>query len=216
MFVKPGLYDYIKNYDAGVNDGIIPTTTRTRTGKSSHKDPVLKNMMEELKTNDIYWSQIEGSFYKKDIFKEMCTVINRHFDYQTIGKDDLWAREEVYFPTVFWGLNKNNDRVSVSAKGMFTFVPWGRPTLSVNLPEAIKEAENSSNVFCIKRVARKINDPIRIFLRRKYQYDTKLSQYTSIKNAPLWVLHLMDCRRRCAQNLVIFNQRIKHKFSQWL
>ena len=214
MFVKPGLYDYMKNYDAGVNDGIIPTSTITRTGKSSHKDSVLRSMMDELQTNDIYWSQIEGSFYRKRIFKEMCAVINRHFDYRRLTKDDLYAREEVYFPTAFWGLYKKNDNIAISAKGMFTYVPWGRATLSVNLPEAKRESETDSHIFCIKRVARAINDPIRIFLRQKYSYDTLLSQYTAIKHAPIWALQLMDCRRRCAQHIKILSQRIKNKFSK--
>lgn len=211
MFVKPGLYDYIKNYDAGVDYCVIPTTTKARIGKCAFEDPELRGMLDELKTDEICRSQIEGSFYRKDVFKEMCEIINRHFDYRHLTKEDLYAREEVYFSAVFWGLYKDNNTISVSVKGMFTFVPWNRFSLFVNLSEAKKLSENDSNLFCIKRVDRTINDPIRIFLRQKYQYDTALSQYTPIKKAPLWALHLMDYYGRCKQNATIFTQKAKKR-----
>lgn len=216
MFVKPGLYDYMKNYDAGVDYCIIPTNTKTRIGKCAFKDPDLHKMLDELKTTDICRSQIEGSFYRKDIFKEMCAVINRYFDYRRLSKDDLYAREEVYFSAVFWGLYKNNTGISVATKGMFTYMRWDRLTLSVNLSEVKKESENDSNFFCVKRVARKINDPIRIFLRQKYNYDTRVSQYVTIKRASSLMLYLMDCYRCCEQNITIFTQKAKKKIlSKW-
>lgn len=216
LFVKKGLYGYIKDYDAGLNDGIIPVTTRTRTGKCSHKDPVLKNMMDDMKTNDIYWSQIEGSFYKKNIFSKMCAVIDKFFDYRLIGAADLYAREEVYFPTVFWGLYRQDKQISISAKGMFTFVPWGRLTLSVNLPEAIREADNTSHIYCIKRVARKMNDPVRMFVRQKYGYSHMSSQTQDSKALPICVLLLLDIQRRVFQSIDIYKNLISKKIGRWL
>lgn len=213
LFIKNGLIDYVKNYDSGVNDGIIPVTSKTRTGKSAHKDQVLHRILDDMNSKDIYWSQIEGSFYKSEIFNQMCKEIEKFFDYRTIGPNDLYAREEVYFPTVFWGLFKQQDNLSISTKGMFTYVPWGRLTLSVSLAEVIKYAEKSSNIFCVKRVARNLNDPIRIYIRQRFGYD-KLISLPIKTGIPEPILKLQDFIREKIQVTQILKGLVKGKIQR--
>lgn len=77
IFVKANLYDHISKFDVGVNDGIIPITSKTGIGKGAHKDCDLKNIIKALNTHDIYWSQIEGSYYKSEIFIQICDIIEQ-------------------------------------------------------------------------------------------------------------------------------------------
>lgn len=211
IFVKPNLYDHICKYDVGVNDGIIPTISKTGTGKGAHKDKDLKNIIKALDTNDIYWSQIEGSYYKGKIFRRICDVIELHFDYKSIDKDALYAREEVYFPTVFWGLYKDDDTVKVDKKGMFTFVPWQRVGISVNINEAIWHSTHDSNTYCIKRVARKLDDPVRSYIRQKYKYSDFFGLSYLVSRYPLFYLHIKDLCRRIRLKYI---DRIKNKLKK--
>ena len=211
IFVKPNLYDHIKKFDVGVNDGIIPVTSKTGTGKGAHKDKDLKNIIKSINTNDIYWSQIEGSYYKSEIFDSICDVIDKHFDYKTIDKDDLYAREEVYFPTVFWGLYKGSDTIKVDKKGMFTFVPWQRVGISVNIGEAIWHSKNESDIFCIKRVARKLEDPVRSYIRQKYNYSDFFGLSNLVCRYPLLYIQIRDMYRRIQLKYI---DRIKTKLKK--
>lgn len=79
---------------------------------------------------------------------------------------------------------------------MFTYVPWQRIGISVNLNEAMCHASHGTNIYCIKRVARKLDDPVRSYIRQKYSYSNffGLSNLVST-HTPLY-LYIMDlCRR---------------------
>ena len=171
----------------------------------------LKNIIKSINTNDIYWSQIEGSYYKSEIFDSICDVIDKHFDYKTIDKDDLYAREEVYFPTVFWGLYKGSDTIKVDKKGMFTFVPWQRVGISVNIGEAIWHSKNESDIFCIKRVARKLEDSVRSYIRQKYNYSDFFGLSNLVCRYPLLYIQIRDMYRRIQLKYI---DRIKTKLKK--
>lgn len=125
LFIKFGLIDHLKNYEAGFFRLKINSNTNWSHGKAAFKDPTLKKIMTNLQLRDIYGSQIEGTFYNKTSFNEVLktlkkyvsptTRFNTYFRHdsnsgvmryfnsvlrKTFFQGELYAKEEIYFPTI--------------------------------------------------------------------------------------------------------------------
>lgn len=101
MYVRYGVADYIKSYQAGF-------TFRYMKRPSSHwwpceyafKDPLLKALMDKIRQSRIVASQLEGSFYKREIIEKIMDFIQESIMDTKINQFKPYTREEFFFSTV--------------------------------------------------------------------------------------------------------------------
>lgn len=123
--------------------------------------------MKEVDNNDndtkVISSQIEGSFYKKCVFDSIYYEIVNNFDFDKF--EELYAREEIYLPTILYNLSKKNN-INISKKGFITYIPWKKQfTLRVTINEIKKIINSNNNYFSVKRVDRELNNYLRKYIR---------------------------------------------------
>jgi hypothetical protein len=130
LFVTHGMDAYVRDFDAGFfNNKVFESESKGwAPGKCALMDRVLLDMMYEQGIGHMLVSQIEGSFYKSDVFERVFGVIrnaggnvsgiNRIIGNSTLQRiphfngvfqkaynrarpnRPLYPKEEVYFPTV--------------------------------------------------------------------------------------------------------------------
>lgn len=98
MYVRKGIENYISKYDAGFNHRIVKENSLWWPANKAVKDIYLKNIMESCELNEIFASQVEGTFYKKDYFKTIYNVISEK--YEKSESELNYTREEIYFSTI--------------------------------------------------------------------------------------------------------------------
>jgi hypothetical protein len=99
MYIKYGFEKYIEKYDAGFN------YRKIRDGKSTwwpaneaKKDEQIKYILKAINSNTIIASQIESSFYRKNIMEKIVDIIENSEVYK--NKAINYPREEIYFSTI--------------------------------------------------------------------------------------------------------------------
>lgn len=113
MYVKKGIEGYIKNYEAGFNiRKVIAKHSFWWPGDAACRDEQLKQIMNQCGQSMIIASQIEGSFYKRDVMRKMIKIIKENYNY-SLDKEN-YTREEFYFSTV--------------ASSLVDWLSVGRPT----------------------------------------------------------------------------------------
>ena len=127
MFVRHGVSDYIKQYPAGYDHlAVVHPQSNDKIVNACFADPSFKNLIYHLGINHAVYSQIEGSFYNREIASEMVMLIEKHFDISTCGAP--YYREEFIFSTVAHQL-MNSSRQEVASpytlKGLFAY-EWAR------------------------------------------------------------------------------------------
>ncbi len=167
LFIKKGLFDRIKEYDCGLGKKKICEGMPTDSKQKSLEDRDLYRILEELNSDEVYSSQIEGSYYKRGLFYNMSELIKKHYNYQMMK--EKYAREEVYFSTIFFALNKDGE-YKIAPNCNYTYVPWMRRSGLIRLCEVKKFSNKDSCIFSVKRVDRKLNDNIRAFIRQTNGY----------------------------------------------
>jgi len=99
MYIRPGFDKYISRYEAGFNRRkVIKKNSHWWTGNMALEDYQLKAMMDSCGQSMIIASQVESSFYKKELMKAIVSIIEAHYDDNS--KTDIYPREEVYFSTI--------------------------------------------------------------------------------------------------------------------
>ena len=192
LFIKSGLYNNIKGYDCGLDKKHIFKGMPIDSKLKALDDDDLSTILDELNIKEVYSSQIEGSFYKKDIFKIIATIIENHYDYRQMKIK--YAREEVYFSTILWALNKNG-KYNVLFNGTFTFVPWNRKSLLVNMFDIKKYEKEDSGYFSVKRVDRNLADNIRAYIRQRYNYFAIEKKYLNVNRFSGIKFYFCDVRK---------------------
>ena len=206
LFIKAGLYDEMKKFDCGLGKKRVYKGMLWTAGIKSLNDKDLEYMREELSASAIYGSQIEGSFYKKEIFGTISSIITSHYDYRKMKVK--YAREEIYFSTIFWALNESGKYV-VNNNGCFTFVPWKRKSILVRLKEVRKYELPHTAFYSVKRVERNIRDNIRSYERQKYGYWEKEIEYCPyIDKRSLIILYAIDL----IKDIIYYIKKIKSRF----
>lgn len=100
MFVKKGLEEYVIKYDAGFNRRFVYKNSMWWPAACALNDEYLNKVRSINGITRIVASQIEGSFYKEEIFSYIVDVL------KSAGLDDelflspKYPREEVYFSTI--------------------------------------------------------------------------------------------------------------------
>ena len=138
-------------------------------------DDSLKAMLRKWNTDVFYSGQVEGTFYKKELFSVVCDTINQYYDYTQMK--DAYAREEVYFSTLAYYF-ANEKSYKILKNGYYTFVPWERKDYDVNIKDidGIIGSEKSP-FYSVKRVDRILNTTIRMYLRNYYEYYEREKQF---------------------------------------
>ena len=99
-FVKKDIESYISKYDAGLNHRVLwQHDSRWWPCACACEDITLKRIMNSIGVTRIIASQVEGSFYKKDVFDYIANIIERYITKEDIEKFNFYGREEVYFST---------------------------------------------------------------------------------------------------------------------
>lgn len=102
MYVRNGLEEYICQYQAGFNHRyILSDISLWEMGYPAWHDTTLQHIRNAIGQTTIVSSQIEGSFYRKNVMKLIVEVIEQYFP------DDsalVYPREEFFFSTIAEGL----------------------------------------------------------------------------------------------------------------
>ncbi len=196
MFVRRGLYDFMKQYDSGFPLGDTGHKEAWQPYRAAVKDRRLKKCLKRYKLS-IQGAQVEGTFYKKTIIgqaidrfealKYEIPFLYAHGYNRTLAKiigswkikpilkrlipGLFYAKEEIYFPSLTFDLVKRR------LDGAYCYVNW-----SNNMIITIKDIENirsgnfgalqhqagvklsETEFFAVKRVDRKIDDPVRQYI----------------------------------------------------
>lgn len=99
MYIRTGFEEYVSQYDAGFNiRKVINHNSHWWPGNLALKDSQLKKAMNACGQTMIIASQVESSFYKKDLMEKVVDIIETYYD---ATLDDLvYPREEIYFSTI--------------------------------------------------------------------------------------------------------------------
>lgn len=99
MFVRRGIEDYIKKYEAGFcRRVIIQNNSMWWPAQVAWNDKQLKKIMNIIGQRRIVATQIEGTFFKHDIADKVMSVIRNN--YVPNKEDEVYPREEFYFSTI--------------------------------------------------------------------------------------------------------------------
>ena len=110
MYILPGVEQYISQYDAGFHVHQIYKPSRWWPSAYALEDSVLNEIIRLLNAKTIVATQIESSFYRKELFEEIVAVINEaralEKNRSTAVYEKTYTREEVYFSTIAYHLLK--------------------------------------------------------------------------------------------------------------
>lgn len=131
MFVRVGLIDYLRNFDAGSDIKAHEFNSNWRQAKHAYRDPLLKNLLRNKQNlnNIIFGSQVEGTFMSKEVCikllhdikfynlglkKNVVNIIlqkfiqNKYFHkiFDIFSPGSYYAKEEIYFSTLIMSYAK--------------------------------------------------------------------------------------------------------------
>lgn len=186
LFLKSGLANFIKDYDYGCE---CIKKDNWHYFDIMSKDPDLEKIKKLLNTNEYYYSQIEGSFYSKNIMSKIVSIINKCYDYK---KDHyFYPRDEVYFSTIAINLFRDFNRFD----GCLCRIKWQGKILFTSLKSINKIVNCKDYCFSVKRVDREINNYLRSYIRHniaKTDVDF-IKQYPySFKKITLYKVYAFD------------------------
>ena len=155
----------IKDYDINCDDKLVENKANWAWFKHTFSDEYLKSIVDYFNgtKSDVRNSQIEGSFYKKDIFKNISEIIKKFYNFEDVKKNNriIYPREEVYFSTIAFLLNKDVRNLKLN----YTFVAWNNFNFTPKIEEIISISNgNIEGKFSVKRVARNLNDTMRFMI----------------------------------------------------
>ena len=177
MFIKFGLEDYIKNYEYSLwfNENTQPIEMAWTPLRISYQHKIFKDLFNSNNIHNYLGNLIEGNWWKRELFEKMFQWTKQRYNIM----DMAWGYpcEEVYFNTLSHHLSdtKNyshpyncfhhkthlvdnfKDVDDVRDNKMSTFwQPNNWTYQKVPFP--------SKNLYSIKRIGRKLDDPIRMYI----------------------------------------------------
>jgi hypothetical protein len=175
LFVRQGAGDYIETQDAGVS--FVAQQPEWGAPMFAEGDPVFQRIMSDAGAGELWCSQVEGTFYRREIFAEMVGIIERHFDFR---KTLPYVHEEIYYPTIASGLG-----VGCGTPYLLREDKTNLPALDSNLVDHIRSGMledhvisrwklgrqvdatvwRGHNVYAMRPVPRVLNHPVRSYIR---------------------------------------------------
>lgn len=98
MYVRAGIEAYISQYDAGFHIHHIYKKSRWWPGNCALEDNDLKKILTVIKSHEVIATQVEGSFYRKEVFSRIVKALTSTVENKHLPPD--YTREEIYFSTV--------------------------------------------------------------------------------------------------------------------
>jgi len=195
MFVKSGVESYINSYECGFSQFDTHEKMEWTPYRRSKHDEQFKSICKEINVNNSKFSQPEGTFYSFDVFKEMLRIMNNHFDrtkimsYMTKSETDtnntLYAREEIYYPTIASHLtknigypylysevmtcNKSPEYATISIERIKKIIEGSLTEFDCSATRLVKSGNekmyDKNNLYAVKRISFNFNDKVRTFIR---------------------------------------------------
>jgi hypothetical protein len=176
MYIRPGVGAYMAKHDAGFNCEPIRSGMYWGMDFYALRDPALAAIAEEIGTSELFGSQVEGSFYNADLFFEMIAIIERHWKW---GDGESLAREEIYYPTIAAHLLQRPGATptiyseathsDITAGHIWRIVDGTYRETADSLSHGIEMRAfaryDYNNLYGVKRIARQIDDPLRLIIR---------------------------------------------------
>ncbi len=163
LFICSGAEKFVENYDFGCEK---LKNKKWYYYKKMIADDSMKQLLGESLEERCFTSQVEGSFYSKDIFAHLISSIERVFDYK--NQSQIYPREESMFSTIAC----NDYPEAKRYNGCLCYINWKRG-LFVSIKK-MKKATASNSYFSVKRVDRKIDNYLREYIR---YYLTKSNSF---------------------------------------
>ena len=151
MFVKKGLYEYMKPFDASYfNRGV--------TGHVWVTKPIFKKYFNDLGQDSFtYQSNHDGMFFKYNIFKEMMLYFDDFRD-----KIVSHHNEEYLYPAY---LMKNVPKDKLTVFGNYNYWPQDITIPEISWFEFYYMALKQKKFFFVKKIPKDINSAIRKFIK---------------------------------------------------
>lgn len=202
LFIRHGAYQWIKEYDCVIYSSKVSEHPEWVQGKVAKRDIELQKLMREIDATEIIGTRVEGSCYKKDLFDEICKVINRNYDYRTM--ELRYAREEVFFSTIIWNWKEKGRKIRIYESGTLTYTSWEH-CLKIKIDDIKHLLIETNPYFSVKRIKRDLNDYVRSYIREEldggyynYEFDllksvnSKVSLYDNKFLSPLFQFEKKD------------------------
>lgn len=198
LFVKSGLYNRITGYDAGYTTKFTVVDKQWVWYKSCFEDSVLHEFLKEYNKDEssVVISQIEGCFYRREIFDSIAKKIMQHYDYQIYDfkgrdKEKTFPREEVYFSTLAKIMFPN---IKVLKKS-YSYVAFDiRISHIPRIKSVVKYSRDDSEIYNVKRINRVNSDPLRAYIREKIgeYYKQERELIGDVKKCNYFLLYVRD------------------------
>lgn len=184
MFVAHGFNQHIKNYRAGVQ--LLPA--KTHYCKTLTADPQFREFMQENQLSSIYKGHWEGSFYSTELFQTLmdATEKNYHTGNHELHLEEfiypmlvnkLCSKKDISSPACYMEIGLHPGLEIVSTK-VIDLIRQRSADLSIKGKISASKIDNAkrwllnntyiygsvNQLFMIKRVDRKIDDPIRRYI----------------------------------------------------
>lgn len=155
LFVKKNMYEDITHYDCGLN---FKSIKKWYYKKTALGDKVLLNFAKG-NSNNIKYSQIEGTFYKKEMLAKIIEIISINYNYEK--ETIFYPREEVYFSTVCYNfIEQYNAHVPI------TYMKFEGKEIFVSFHKIKKIRNKDLGFYSVKRVDRQLNNYLRDYIRK--------------------------------------------------
>ena len=131
-------------------------------------DPDLTRMLEYLGAHQLYGAQTEGSFYSRDLFRDVADIVDRF--YRPEAAKGGYAREEVFFPTLALNLAEKQGALDRFFPHTYVYSSVVHETTMTEpgvdaIRSQVLTAAPDVPYLAVKRVNRRHDDGVRQYIR---------------------------------------------------
>lgn len=122
MYVLEGVENYIGRYDAGFQRRILRyNKTMWWPCECAQRDKTLRQIMDNYGISIIVGSQIEGTFYKRQVFDKIMGYLEK----VDLNEGEHYPKEEIYFSTIAYSmLNEERIGYPITYSEVHQFDKW--------------------------------------------------------------------------------------------
>ena len=177
LFVRKGAASIIEGYDCGVS--LVAPQPTFGFDLIAEGDPVFKAICRDCGAKELWTSQVEGTYYRAEVFQELINRIERHYHFdETLG----YVHEEIYYPTIAASLDLNRGTPYLMREDR-THLPKFDKSLVDQIANGELEDHHmkrwklgrevdslvwrGSEICALRPVPREVNDPLRITIRER-------------------------------------------------